>query len=337
MKKPAKISSLGIIVILLVLWGCGNKGTTSPYGDLLQNPPYAGISDSIRKDPGNDLLYFHRAILLNRNGVPEPALADFRQAWQLNHKEEYALGTGSLLLDKNPDSAVSFLRTAIEVLPQSTMLPLTLAHAFSNLGRNDEALQVCNELLARNPQQVDVLKMKADLLAAKDSIPAAIHVLEEAYRLTPFDVELNYQLALQYAQTKNPKVLSLCDSLSRQEGATRHAEPSYYRGIYYANTGDNTKALQQFDDAIRRDYTFLDAYIEKASILFDQKKYQDAYNTAVLTVNISAKFADGYYWMAKCQEALGKKEDALVNYQRAYGLDKTLGEAKSGIDRLRSK
>ncbi len=337
MKKLAKISIPAIAALLLAVCGCGNEETASPYGDLLQNPPYAGVSDSIRKDPGNDLLYFHRAILLNRNGIPEPALADFRQAWQLNKKEDYALGTGSLLLDKNPDSAVAFLRTAIAALPQSTLLPLTLAHAYANLGRANEALQLANELLARNPQQVDVLKMKADLLAGKDSIPEAIAVLEDAYRLTPYDVELNYQLALQYAQTKNPKVLLLCDSLSRQEGAARHAEPSYYRGIYYANTGSAAKAMQQFEDAIRRDYTFLDAYIEKASLLYDQKKYQEAYNTAVLAVNVSAKYADGYYWMAKCEEAEGQKADALLNYQRAYGLDKTMGEAKAAIDRLQAK
>jgi hypothetical protein len=32
---------------------------------------------------------------------------------------------------------------------------------------------------------------------------------------------------------------------------------------------------------------------------------------------------------------LGNKEDAKLNYQRAYGLDKTLTEAKEATDRLK--
>ncbi len=34
----------------------------------------------------------------------------------------------------------------------------------------------------------------------------AINILEKAYQLTPYDIELNYELAYKYAETKNPKV-----------------------------------------------------------------------------------------------------------------------------------
>jgi TolA-binding protein len=39
-------------------------------------------------------------------------------------------------------------------------------------------------------------------------------------------------------------------------------------------------------------------------------------------------YADAYYWLGKCQEVTGKKEEPGFNYQRAYGLDKSLTEAK---------
>jgi hypothetical protein len=38
--------------------------------------------------------------------------------------------------------------------------------------------------------------------------------------------------------------------------------------------------------------------------------------------------------MGKCQEALGQKQEALLNYQRAYGLDKTFAEAQEAAERL---
>jgi hypothetical protein len=39
--------------------------------------------------------------------------------------------------------------------------------------------------------------------------------------------------------------------------------------------------------------------------------------------------------MVKIKQSLGNKDEARLNYQRAYGLDKTLTEAKDSADRLK--
>jgi tetratricopeptide (TPR) repeat protein len=145
---------------------------------------------------------------------------------------------------------------------------------------------------------------------------------------------LNYVLALKYAEMKNPKIIALCDSLIRADSADVHAEPYYYKGIYFSNTGDKEKALSLFNDAVQKDYYFLDGYIEKAALLFDLKRFPDAIKTLTLALTISPQFADAYYWLGRCLEATGQKEDARLNYQKAVGLDPTLTEAKEGIQRL---
>ena len=90
--------------------GCNaNDDASSPFDEILSQPPYADITDSIHKEPGRDDLYFRRAILLNKNNFPEPALADFRKAWSLVKEESYAVGVSNILLEKKPDSAVVFL------------------------------------------------------------------------------------------------------------------------------------------------------------------------------------------------------------------------------------
>jgi len=91
-----------------------------------------------------------------------------------------------------------------------------------------------------------------------------------------------------------------------------------------------------FNDAIQHDYYFLNAYIEKGKVLFDEKKYTDAMKVFQLANTISATFPDAYYWMGKCQEAVGQKDEAKLNYQRAYGLDKTFTEAKEAADRIKN-
>lgn len=320
--------------VLLLLGSCKNKDSESPYSDLLSRPPFAGLTDSISHDRKNDALYFRRAVLLNSNNLPEPALADFKKAWSLRKEEKYALGVSRLLLERNADSAILFLNSALEDVPNSLLLRLSLARAYDAQNKPDEALKVCDDILAHNPQQVDVLKFKADLLARKGMTADAITVLEKAYVLTPFDVELNYILALKYAENKNPKIIALCDSLIRADSLDAHAEPYYYKGIYYSNINDKQTALANFDEAIQHDYYFLDGYIEKASVFYDLKKYPEAIKTLNLALTISPKFADAYYWLGKCQEATGLKGEAKLNYQRAFSLDKNLTEAKVAADRL---
>lgn len=320
---------------LVFISSCKNNDTSSPFEDVLKKPPYSDLTDSIRLAPQNPDLYFRRAILLNTNNFPEPALADFKKAWTLKKDEKYAFGLGNLLLDKKPDSAILFLNEALRELPNSFLLQLTLARSLNAQNKTDEALKLCNDMLQKNPEQVDVLKMKADILDKKGNKSETISTLEKAYNLTPFDVELNYMLALKLAESGNRRVISLCDSLIRADSLHIHAEPYYYKGIYYSSINEKAKAIAFFDNAIKIDYNFLEGYIEKGSVLYEMKKYPDALAVFNLCLTVSPKFADAYYWIAKCQEALGQKEEAKLNYERAYGLDDSFTEAKEAADKLK--
>ncbi len=334
MNKAAKIGFLSACLLILVS-ACNDKTSSSPYAEILAQPPYASLTDSIKRDKNNDGLYFRRAVLLNSNNLPEPALADFEKAWSLKKEEPYALGIGTLLLEKKPDSAIAFLQQALTEIPNSLLLRLNLARAYVSLDKKDDALRICDDILQHNPQQVDVLKLKADLLAKQGRSAESLQVLEAAYRITPYDVELNYVLALKYAEGKNPRVLALCDSLIRADSLDQHAEPYYYKGIYYSNLNDFDRALVLFDAAISHDYQFLDAYIEKAAVRYNQKKYTEALNVLERVLTISPRFADAYYWTGKCQEAAGDKESARLNYLRAFSLDKEMMEAKEAADRTK--
>jgi tetratricopeptide (TPR) repeat protein len=335
MSPSSKIILVTVLTSLFFVSSCNNNKETSPFGKILSQPPYTGITDSINKEPQNDELYFRRAVLLNRNNFPEPALADFQKAWALKKEERYALGVSTILIDKKPDSAITFLNQALKELPNSFLLYLSLARSYNAQNKTDDALKICNEILQVNPDQVDVMKMKAELLDKKGNKDESIKVLEKAYHLTPFDIELNYILALQYAESKNSKVVTLCDSLIKKDSLNLHADPYYYKGIYFSNIDDKAKALAMFNQAIQHDYYFLDAYIEKGALLYDQKKYDEALKVFQLVNTISVTFADAYYWIGKCQQALGQKDEARLNYQRAYGLDKTITEAKDSADKLK--
>ena len=333
MNKAAKLVFTCISCMILVS-SCTDREKASPYEELLNRVPFATLSDSIRNDPGNDGLWFRRAVLLNSNNFPGPALADFQQAWSLKKEEKYALGISTLLLESNPDSALIFLKEATKVVPHSLLLQLSLARTYDRKNDPDAALGVCDRILQSNPQQTDVLKLKADLLDKKGLSREATAILENALRIVPFDVELNYILSLRYAEAKDPKVLAICDSLIKADTEGTHAEPYYYKGIYYSNTGDKVKALAFFDEAVKHDFYFMEGYIEKGSIYYEMKKYKAALDVFNLALTISPQYADSYYWIAKCQEALGQKPEAKANYLRAFELDKSFKEAKDAAERI---
>ena len=321
--------------LTFLLSGCNtNDDASSPFDEILSQPPYADITDSIHKEPGRDDLYFRRAILLNKNNFPVPALADFRKAWSLAKEESYAVGVSNILLEKKTDSAVVFLKEAIKEIPNSLFLQISLARSYDALGKTDEALAVCNSMLEKEPGQVNALLLKADLLEKKEDITGMISSLEKAYSFIPFNHEISNKLAYQYAENKNSKALRIADSLISKDSLNIHAEPYYVKGMYYSNINDKAKAIQLFDATIKRDHRFLNAYIEKGKILLDQKKTVEALKTFQLANIITPSFPDAWYWIGRSQEILGDKEEAKQNYEKAYELDNTFTEAKEAAEKI---
>jgi len=319
----------------LFLTGCSNNDDSSPFSALLNQPPFASLTDSIKKEPKKDELYFHRAILLNRNNFPEPALADFRKAWSLNKLEAYAVGTSNLLIEKNTNEAISFIQTALKDLPQSILLKLTLARSFDKEDKTTEALAVCDDILKQQPDQVNTLMLQAELWEKKGDSLATVASLEKAHALVPSNLDLSYKLIYQYAENKNAKVIALTDSLIAMDSLKLHADPYYVRGVYYSNTGEQAKAIQWFDQTLKLDYNYKNAYIEKGKILLTQKKIADALKTFQLANTLDPAFPDAWYWIGRCQEAMNNKEEAKLDYEKAYGLDKTYTEAKEAADAIK--
>ncbi len=317
------------------LWSCGDSDSSSPYSEILSQPPYAAVTDSIRKAPGNDELYFRRAVLLYNNNFPEPALADFWTAWSLQSRENYAMGIANILVEKKPDSAVIFLKDAIKEIPKSLFLKLSLVRAYDTTGKIDDALVTCNTILQQDPGQINALVLKSDLLLKKSDSAGAINALEKAYASMPSNSGIVNKLAYQYAESKNSKAIQLADSLIKKDSLGLFAGPHYIKGLYYSNNNDSAKAIESFDNAIKLDHRYLNAYIEKGKILLDQKKTNEALKTFELANTITPSFADAWYWMGRCLEVIGDKSEAKQNYEKAYELDNTFTEAKDAAEKIK--
>jgi tetratricopeptide (TPR) repeat protein len=323
-----------VITCIFFLASCNQDNKdVSPYEELVSAPPYATLTDSIHRFPDQSLLYYKRGVLLLNNSNLPPALADFKKAWSLEKKESYAIGTSTVLLEGKPDSAISFLDGSLKLFPNSIPLQLNLAEAYSKDHKNADAIAVCDKILAHDPAQLDALQLKSGVQDVDSNTLGSIKTLEQAYHYYPANEEVCFGLAFKYAQAKNPATIRLCDSIIHVM-KEKKAEPFYFKGLYFANTGNSQQALALFNQAIIQDYGFIDAYMDKGKIYFDAKKYNEAAKVYELLLTISPGYADAYFWLGKSQEALGQKDEAKQNYERAYGLDKGLGEAKERAGKL---
>jgi tetratricopeptide (TPR) repeat protein len=77
----------------------------------------------------------------------------------------------------------------------------------------------------------------------------------------------------------------------------------------------------------------MDAHLEKGISLYQLKKYPEALNAFDIALQVSGTFADAYYWKGRVQEAMGLKEEAKQNYQRALGLDREFTAAREALEK----
>ncbi|MDQ6609307.1 MAG: tetratricopeptide repeat protein [Bacteroidota bacterium] len=216
----------------------------------------------------------------------------------------------------------------------SVSAEISKARAFQQKGQYEQALAITDSMIKQFPGQLDALTIKAEILKLQNKPVESLALLEKAYSLQPRDKELAYDLAYEYADLKNLKVLALTDTLIKYDKTETVARAWYVKATYYNNLGKEKEALRYYDSSKIADFNFLDAYLDQGQLLFKQKKYEAALKTFAIAQKISPATADFYFWVAKTQEALGQKQDAKTNYKRAYALDKSMTEAKQAADRL---
>ena len=230
-------------------------------------------------------------------------------------------------------------RDSIKKYPNDTLLKYNLVLTLQDAGRYQEAISLLDSMNINKGDSTNLktyysyLFKRSELLAQAGDTVNAIKTLE-LFVIPGELTEAGLQLANLYAETKNPKIILVCDAMNKNDASKRDPNPDYLKGVYYYNIDDYAKALELFNSCIKKDYTFLDAYMEKGRILYKQSKYKEAIEVYDLAIKVSNSFADAHFWKGKCQEALGQKEEAKISYQRAYAFDKTLTEAKEAADRI---
>jgi tetratricopeptide (TPR) repeat protein len=320
------------------LAGCHNDGEkkVDDQAAVLHRPPFAALTDSLRSAKEKDAagLYFRRAELLSRSNLHELAAADYHRSWEISPDELTGYRYASTLsIIGQTDRAIQLLTDCSKKYPGNPAFSGLLGEIYQQSGKTKEAIAIYDALLAKDSMDNETWYEKGLLLEKMRDTVEAIRALSKAYSLQPVNT-YGLELAHVYAESSNPVALSICDDILRKDSSHELLDPLFIKGIYYSNTTQYKKAIVQFDSCIGRDWKFTDAYLEKGIALYQQKRYDTAMSTFLMTIKVSDTYPDGYYWAGRCLEATGRKDQAVQYYRQALALDKDFTEAADHIKRI---
>lgn len=230
--------------------------------------------------------------------------------------------------------AVVKLYSQVGQNPDSTGLRMLLAGALDSMGAFKEAILQMDTLIFKDSSNYGLWYSKGQILQdAKDTLQA-IEAFNRAISIYPSPDAL-LSLANLYAERKNPQSLVILGQVKELGlGNEYNAHCSFIAGVYQSRTGHRDLAINLFNQCIADDFTYMEAYIEKGLVYFDEHQYRDALQVFSFASNVDHLFPDSYYWMARCYEMMGNKDSAILRFKQSLSLDKTIVEAKEGLKRL---
>ncbi|HVM89312.1 MAG TPA: tetratricopeptide repeat protein [Puia sp.] len=323
----------GLIIFCFAACHSSDSGDNNTE-NILKKTPFATLTDSIKRFPGNAMLYFERAELLTQNNFHEIARSDYIKCWELQKDPQIALKYASnLSILGNEKELLHFLQNCIALFPQEMEFKRLLGEAYVQSGDIRQGIALYDSLLKNDSSDFEAWFEKGRLLAQAKDTAAAILSLQKAYSLQPVNT-FALELAHLYAETKNPKAVTICDTVLSGDSTRSLIDPFFIKGIYYSNLVQYEKAIIAFDSCISRDWKFTDAYIEKGIALYKQKNYDAAMNIFRIAATVSNTDPDAYFWIGRCYETINKLQQAAEYYQRAVELDKDFPEAREALKRV---
>ena len=221
--------------------------------------------------------------------------------------------------------------------PDSIGLRIRLVDALDSLGAYQKAMVQMDSLIHKDSLNYGLWYRKALLQENMHDTTGALKSYRYAIRVYP-SPDAMLAAANLLAEKKDSTALLLCKQVAEfRIGREYTAHCSFITGVYYARTGNKEKAIEAFNKTMINDLNYMEAYMEKGFIYFDNKKFDEALRVFQTAITVKNTYPDGYYWMAKCNEAMNNKTEAINNYQKSLTLDPQLKEATAALQRLNSK
>ena len=195
----------------------------------------------------------------------------------------------------------------------------------------DKAIAALSEAIGLDPDYAEAYNNRGLALYEKKEYAQALKDFKQAITINPNDEKAHNNIALVYYQqgdySNAENYYNIALSLSGEE-KPYHADIYNNLGVIYAAKGMDQKALDAYGKAIRitdtKDLGYTDAFYNRANLLYDQKRYDEAIVDYMVvidffenSVDVYHDFSSAYYNRGLCYHNTGQYDAAISDYERA--------------------
>lgn len=322
-----------IIPIILLFAACGDE---EQVGDEMafDEPALQKITEEIKKDPDNASLYFQRGDMLDHMQMDSLALIDYKKAISLDsNRAEYYSAVGDMLFENHDlDGSVQWIEKALQLNPDDRKAHLKLAKVFLYIEEYNMALKEINNVLRQDVYDPEGYYLKGMVYKSLKDSSKSISSFLTAIQVEPEYRDAMVQLGIMYAAQSNPLALQYYDNAYTLD--TTNVFPLYARGVFYQDKGDYELAKQEYVNTIMKDRFYKNSYYNLGYIFMQQDSTQKALRQYDILTKLDPQDPEAYFNRGLAYEAMGKKEEAIIDYKQALVFDNNYRDPQERLELL---
>lgn len=321
-----RISSSVILIVSALMSGCAaiNEMRSDFYLDRANNClthldtecAFQELEQAIELNPLNSDAFLIRGVLFMETAQYENAKNDFSR-YLSSFPDDYAVlqkrGEVNYLIG-DFDSAISDLKEVILVNPFNQDAHLFLGYSYYETEEWESAIEEYSQILELEPNNEDALIGRGRVYFELGMLDKSLIDLDNAIQISPNNPDAYYHRGRTYIlQINSPYILQINSQRAIEDFIRVTQLASDYSKAYYQLAGIYGILLGDFDQS----FTYLDKFL-----------------------SLEPEHAGAFFMIAGMYDAMGEKEKAIANYEKALslGLDsRSKRVAEISLENLKDK
>lgn len=238
-----------------------------------------------------------------------------------------------LIFENKLNEADRLLSPLFEIEPNNEELYIQKANIYSKKDQHEEAIEIFKSAVEISDDCADLYSLIGMEYLFLDKFNEAKHNFIKCIELDLEDYSALYNIiyCFDFLDDSDGAIVYLTNYLEKNP----YCEVAWHQlGKQYAKTKELLKAVTAFDFAIISDETFVGAYLEKAKVLENLNRFEEAIENYKITIAIENSNPFALIKIGYCFERLDKLELALQHYLKAVEEDPALDKGWMRITRF---
>ena len=322
-------------ITALQIAACKSRISRPEGNPVYNHPSIQPLNEAILKDTTQPGPWFDRGLALHRLKEDSLALNDLYRAASLDTtRAEYASAIGDILFDhKDLNNAVKWMARALRHNPQDPRARLKVAKLNLFMKEYPAAFLEINTVLRQDAYNPEAYFLKGLIYKEIKDTNKAISSFQTAINVAPDYKEAYLQLGILFNEKGSNLGIQYLNNAFRLD--TLDPFPLYAIGMYHQDRGQMDQAKAAYARCLLIDPQYSDALFATGFILMQQDSLEKSRRQFDMVTKSDPTNSAAYFNRGLCSEMLGRKEEAISDYQQALTFDKEYDKAKEGLKRLK--